>query len=144
MPAIRYATFFAENSKKDFDNASRSLQSQIGSLSDAHRSISYWASSLTYPIWHFVKASVNAVQIVWGCCTFLGTIFYDPLESLTPIARGVANEIKSLVLNIINVAVSMILLVTRTLASILHETVGWGHINNVDAEDNLYQLTTSM
>ncbi len=143
MPAFSYATFFAENGKKDFDEASHSLQFRIKRLPFAHSSIAYWASSLTYPIWHLVKAAVNAVQIVWGCCMFLGAIFYDPINSLTPIARGISNEITSLALNILNIAVSMIFLATGTLASILHETVGFG-ASGQEADDHLYQISTSM
>jgi hypothetical protein len=104
------------------------IKLQYVTLYNPYESGKYHAASLLYPFGHVVKIIVCTAQILKGSLLLLEASVNSPAESLPQVVFGLINELTSLCLTILNLAVSLISLVSRNLCTLFH----FGYRENTD------------
>lgn len=114
------AAFFKRESKTHLKTADKLLDAEFNLMFEPYYNGQYHASSLLYPLCHAAKTVFTAARILKGSFLFLGALFNDPETNVPSIAKGLVNEFTTLALDILNIIVSTVSLITRTLSTLFN------------------------
>lgn len=113
----RHAKFFKENARDNLGNATDVLGFHYDTIYYPHSRAVYHAASFTYPLISAVKCLRSAARIIQGSLFLIEAVFNEPKESVPAVLTGMAFELGALMVNAINIAVSLVSLVTKTLST---------------------------
>jgi len=117
--SIRERISFFNGAATTHKNTAVSLLKQQSTVSFLpYHSWGYHRVSIIYPLCHVTKIIVSAARILHGGLLLLGAVFDDPTASIPQVISGMINEFVTMLLNVTNVIVSTVLLITRTLATL--------------------------
>lgn len=119
MSVLEHASFFHRRAVEGSTLAISIAKSKVSLSFSPYSSASIGVQSLVYPVNYLLNAAANILKIIQGCGLLLAACFSSPLESVPHVVLGLGHEFGSFLINILNSMISVISLITRTIASIV-------------------------
>lgn len=118
MSNFRAITFFGQT-QTNLQRSSNLLGLNYSMRVLPYYSPKYHGLALVYPLAHAAHAIRDLFKIAEGGLLFIHALFNEPETSIPTIVKGVAASVGSLVYNCLDIAMSLISFVTRTISTLL-------------------------
>ncbi|MCC5015221.1 MULTISPECIES: hypothetical protein [unclassified Legionella] len=114
------ASFFYFNAKKELTKATELLGLEYETAIQPYYTVGYHATAVFYPFVNAFKCFMGVGRIIVGTLLFFEAIFNNPTKAIPRVLGGLVFEVGALIINIINTAVTIITLLSRTMETIFN------------------------
>ncbi len=124
------ATFFKTHAGVKPNESLTTFGRQFDMSFSAYGTFEMALSAFTYPFYHAKNCLFNLGSILNGGALLVGAIFNQPLTTGPQILSGIWNHLLAMLLDILNLATSTVLLITKTLSTLGY--LGFNALNRFD------------